>query len=85
MARYRVQILDKEGRVIGESLELAHLLSCIAKETISVTFFAILDNYYEQRARGINVKLVDLATDAGVNYASLRQAKIRYDRRYKKE
>lgn len=42
-------------------------------------FRAILDDYYERWAEGRNTKLKAIADEYGVNYGSLRQAKIRYD------
>jgi hypothetical protein len=46
---------------------------------ISDALYAVLDDYYRRRTAGERVKLIDLAREAGVNYGSLRQLKIRYD------
>jgi homoaconitase/3-isopropylmalate dehydratase large subunit len=47
-------------------------------------FIEILDDYYERVDRGERVKLANLAREANVNHASLRQAKVRYDAQYRK-
>jgi hypothetical protein len=50
-----------------------------------IEFHEILEEYYARRARGDRVKLKDLAERQGVNYASLRQYKIRYDAERRKD
>lgn len=45
----------------------------------SQQFNQILDEYYRRWEDGNNTKLSELAKEYGVNYGSLRQAKIRYD------
>lgn len=54
----------------------------VERAAVGTQFTAILDQYYEQKAHGRKVKLAALARQYNVNYASLRQAKIRYDRRF---
>lgn len=56
----------------------------IRRAAIGATFREILDEYYARRSRGDQVKLRELAERWGVNYNSLRQAKIRYDEERRK-
>ena len=53
----------------------------IQRAAVGSQFNSILDHYYESKVLGKKVKLAALARQYNVNYNSLRQAKIRYDRR----
>jgi hypothetical protein len=53
----------------------------IRRTNLSERFEEILNAYYAAQMRGENPNLRKMADAAGVNYASLRQAKIRYDRK----
>ena len=61
--------------------QLAEHYANVQRTSLTQQFEHILDVYYEQKDQGMKIKLADLARRAGVNYASLRQAKVRYDRR----
>lgn len=50
---------------------------------IGWSFQTILDRYYDLKKRGERPKLRQMAEEAGVNYGSLRQAKIAYDQKMK--
>ena len=51
-----------------------------ARMSISEALRAVLDDYYRIKNAGHRVKLAGLARTAGVNYGSLRRAKMRYDK-----
>ena len=61
--------------------QLAEHYANVQRTSLTQQFEHILDVYYEQKDQGMKIKLADLARRSGVNYASLRQAKVRYDRR----
>lgn len=71
---------ESEFRPIVDELKAAAREAREARRSsVGATFREILDDYYARKARGERVKLKDLADSVGVNYHSLRQAKIRYD------
>ncbi len=55
----------------------------VERMAVGTQFTTILEHYYELKNQGQKVKLADLARQYKVNYDSLRQAKIRFDRRLK--
>jgi hypothetical protein len=70
---------------IAESLDtFTSMARQYRRLAIGVKFREILDEYYVRKERGERVKLTDLATKAGVNIDSLRQAKFRYDEKRRK-
>jgi hypothetical protein len=66
---------------IDKLLSLAHRAVRIRRAAIGTTSEGILDRYYEAKDRGDSPNLRETAERAGVNESSLREAKIRYDKR----
>jgi hypothetical protein len=66
---------------IDKLLYLAHRAVRIRRAAIGTTSERILDRYYEAKDRGDSPNLRETAERAGVKEDSLRQAKIRYDKR----
>lgn len=52
----------------------------IERVAIGAQFKSILNYYYDAKSQGKKIKLAALAREYGVNYGSLRQAKLRYER-----
>lgn len=67
--------------LIRELRETAGWVQRIRPVSISEKFDRVLAAYYAAKARGERPNLRRMADLAGVNYASLRQAKIRYDKK----
>lgn len=58
---------------------LARYARDIRRSAIGETFRDVLNRYYARRMRGESPNLRVMAEEAGVNYGSLRQYKIKYD------
>lgn len=73
-----------EVKFLREELEqFAKLAASFHRGDSSVRFRELLDDYYGQRREGGNPSLRQMADMYHVNYASLRQFKMRYDRQRK--
>jgi hypothetical protein len=66
--------------ILDDVEALTQRASVIRRYSIGATFNEILNEYYERRGAGEKVKLSRLAKAARVNYDSLRQYKVRYDK-----
>ncbi len=67
--------------LLGAIEKFANEQQVIKRAAVGTQFTAILDQYYDLKSEGRKVKLAELARRYNVNYASLRQAKIRYDQK----
>lgn len=65
--------------VFSKVKEVGALAYDLRRITLGHTFTEILDAYYAAKERGERPSLNAMAEFAGVNYDSLRQAKVRYD------
>ncbi len=70
-------------QVVAQIQLFAEQYANVQRTSLTQQFERILDVYYERKHQGMKVKLADMAREANVNYDSLRQAKVRYDRRMK--
>jgi hypothetical protein len=71
-------------KVLADVQRFAANARKLRRDWVGQTFQEILDDYYAAKERGQRPKLRALAEARGANYASLRQAKIRYDKERKK-
>jgi hypothetical protein len=57
----------------------------INRQATGAKFQDVLDEFYRRQRAGLSPKLSALAKEYGVNYGSLRQAKVTYDRERQQE
>ena len=55
------------------------------RRIIGSRIIAVIEEYYRRTDQGERVSMRDLARAAGVNEASLRQSKVRYDQEHRKD
>ena len=67
--------------ILDDAVALARHAGHLRRAAISTKFERILDAYYDAIAHGDSPNLREMARAAGVNEGSLRQAKVRYDKR----
>lgn len=69
--------------IVDDIKKVAYEAHEARRSSIGATFKEILEAYYAARAHGERPSLRVMADDAGANYASLRQYKIRYDKTHR--